>query len=378
MTKPMHEGACMIKVCHMTSAYKSDDLRIFHKECLSLAKAGYDVYIVAPGESYEQNGIRIIGSTLTSGGRFRRMTQGAKSVYEKALGIDADLYHIYDPELLPYAMKLKKLKKKVIFDSREDFVETILEKQYLPLFLRFLLYIYFKIYYSLTMGKYDAIITVSPHISKKLEKQNKNTHVITNYPIINDRLDLKKYTISKNVIYAGGISSQWCHDTIIIALGNCDGIRYLLLGPGEENYINSLKELPNWKSVDYYGRVSIDEVINEYKNASIGIAVMTYNRNVGNKTGTLGNTKIFEYMAEALPIVCTDYVLWKEIVDKYACGICVNPYSSDEIANAINYLIDNHEIAKEMGQNGRRAVLEEYNWDMEEIKLLSIYRKLFL
>ena len=45
----------MIKVCHMTSAHEEEDIRIFRKECVSLAEAGYDVYLVERGESYEKN-----------------------------------------------------------------------------------------------------------------------------------------------------------------------------------------------------------------------------------------------------------------------------------------------------------------------------------
>ena len=38
----------MIKVCHMTSAHKSSDVRIFEKECVSLAKKEeYEVYLLS-------------------------------------------------------------------------------------------------------------------------------------------------------------------------------------------------------------------------------------------------------------------------------------------------------------------------------------------
>jgi len=363
----------MVKVCHMTSAHKSNDIRIFYKECTSLAKAGYDVYLVAPGESFELNGVNIVGVPFINGGRVKRMTHGAKAIYKAALGTNADIFHIHDPELLPYALKIKKMKKTVIFDSHEDFVESLLEKKYIPLLLRYFLFIYFRLYYYFTLRKLSAVITVSPHLGQKLGRLNKNTHIITNYPIVTDRNAKKEYSASNTIVYAGGISNQWCHETIIESLGKCKNARYVLMGSGEENYINKLKMLPQWEYVDFIGRVSHEEVYKKYSESSIGVAVLTYNRNTGNKTGTLGNTKIFEYMSEALPIVCTDFVLWKEIVEKHKCGICVNPYSSEEIANAIDYLLRNPESAEEMGQNGRQAVLETYNWDIEEKKLVALY-----
>lgn len=50
----------MMKVCHMTSAHESNDIRIFYKECSSLAANGFDTYLVAHGDSREENGIHVV------------------------------------------------------------------------------------------------------------------------------------------------------------------------------------------------------------------------------------------------------------------------------------------------------------------------------
>ena len=85
----------MIKVCHMTSAHAPGDVRIFHKECVSLGKAGYQVYLVQRGESYEASGVHVIGVGQPSGGRLTRMTAFSKKVYETARALDADIYHFH-------------------------------------------------------------------------------------------------------------------------------------------------------------------------------------------------------------------------------------------------------------------------------------------
>ena len=76
-----------------------------------------------------------------------------------------------------------------------------------------------------------------------------------------------------------------------------------------------------------------------------------------------------------LPIICTNFVLWKEFVERYHCGICVDSANVDEIADAIRYLLDHPDEARQMGENGRCAVKEEFNWGVEEKKLLSLYEE---
>jgi len=86
--------------------------------------------------------------------------------------------------------------------------------------------------------------------------------------------------------------------------------------------------------------------------------------------------KLFEYMSAGIPVISSNFPLWKEIVEGHQCGICVDPLKPDEIAKAIQWILDNPEKAKKMGENGRRAVEEKYNHTVEEKKLLTLYKLL--
>lgn len=359
----------------MTCAHGPEDERIFFKECISLSKAGYEVFEVTRGESYDKNGVHIIGVGEIPSNRMKRMTEGAKRVYKKALELDCDIYHFHDPELLPYGLKLKNAGKKVIFDSHENTVEQIKEKEWISPIIRKPMYVLFHRYQRYVCKKLDAIISVTPHICDYFRAVNPNTYMITNYPILQP-LQNDAERIPGSICFAGGISSQWNHDKIIQAIERIDGCSYVLCGRGEGSYFDSLKVLPAWDKVDYRGKRPHEEINAVLTSCQIGMSILSYNHNTGFKTGTMGNTKIFEEMMAGLPIICTDFILWREFVERYNCGICIHPESVDEIANAIQYLIDNPEEAKSMGENGRRAVEQEFNWSVEEKKLLQLYREI--
>ena len=122
----------MKKICHVTSAHPPEDGRIFRRACVSSAKAGYETYLVERGYSYDKNGVHIVGIGMPARkSRIYRMTAFARKAYRQSLELNADLYHLHDPELLPYALKLKKHNKAVVFDSHENYVDQIKEKPYL-------------------------------------------------------------------------------------------------------------------------------------------------------------------------------------------------------------------------------------------------------
>ena len=86
--------------------------------------------------------------------------------------------------------------------------------------------------------------------------------------------------------------------------------------------------------------------------------------------------KLFEYMGAGLPIICSNFSLWKEIIEKGKCGICVAPLNLEEIAVKVRYLLENPKIAKQMGENGKALVHKYYNWESEKNILLLMYKEI--
>ena len=374
----------MLKICHVTSVHKSTDIRIFEKECTSLAKIdNYKVYLVAKGDTFEKNNVSVVGVGNPPKGRINRMLFFSKRIIDKALELDADIYHLHDPELLQYVPLLKRKNKVVVFDSHENVADSILDKDYIPQFGRKFIALLYSFFSSKKMRKCDALISVTPHIVKKLRCFNNDVSMITNFPLM-DSSEFKlihqdkKNNNEKHIIFAGGISPQWSHHLIISALEHIEGVKYELYGPSSEEYLSSLKAMPGWSKTHYYGTVPFYEVQEALRKADITIALLQPSHNTAGMYGTIGNTKLFESMNAELPIICTNFTLWKDIVESNQCGICIPPDSEEELIRAISFLLDNKEKSEEMGRNGRMQILHNYNWNSQEIELYSLYKRLEL
>ena len=127
-----------MRICHVTSVHRRYDVRIFHKESKTLRQSGYDVTLLVNDDKNDEviSGVKFISLNYQPKNRYQRMVKVTKLLLVRALEIDADIYHLHDPELLTLALKLKRKGKKVIFDSHEDYLLTITEKKWLPKLLR--------------------------------------------------------------------------------------------------------------------------------------------------------------------------------------------------------------------------------------------------
>lgn len=132
------------------------------------------------------------------------------------------------------------------------------------------------------------------------------------------------------------------------------------------------------RNLDLFSRVVLsywipfDKLINKYKDVDIGMIVF---QPTPNHVNAMPN-KLFEYMALGLPVIASDFSLWQRIIEDNKCGICVDPTSPREIAKAIETLCAQPELRKQMGENGRKAIIREYNWEQESTKLLLLYKHL--
>ncbi|NTU83694.1 MAG: glycosyltransferase family 4 protein, partial [Chloroflexales bacterium] len=177
------------RVCHLTSVHPHNDIRIFIKECGTLAAAGFETHLVAPGAPHGiHDGVFLHGIAGFEHNRLTRMTRSVRAVYQQALAIDADIYHFHDPELIPVGLLLKRRGKEVIYDIHEDVPRQILQKTYLPRRSRRLIGSIVERLENSAARRFSALVAATPVIGARFAPLNPHTVVINNYPLRNELL----------------------------------------------------------------------------------------------------------------------------------------------------------------------------------------------
>ncbi|WP_289392802.1 glycosyltransferase family 4 protein [Acinetobacter baumannii] len=361
-----------MRVAHLTSAHPRFDTRIFVKQCCSLTQS-YDTYlIVADGKGNEiKNHVNILDVGKFNGRR-DRMLNAPNAVFKKALILDAEIYHLHDPELIPIGLKLKKIGKKVFFDAHEDLPNQIKSKHYLNPISKKIIAFWVKAYEKYACAKLDGIVAATPFIRDKFLKINKNTIDINNYPKLEEFSSISTDTLKeKQVCYIGGLADVRGIVEMVQAINLVQSnVKLVLAGDfANKNLERSVRDMIGWEKVKFLGYVGRNEIKNTLAASIAGLVVLHPTQSYLDSLPV----KMFEYMCAGIPVIASDFPLWRSIVNDAQCGVCVDPLKPDEIAKAVDYLVNNPDEVKIMGERGRAAVLEKYNWDIEENKLLNFY-----
>jgi len=365
-----------IRIAHLTSAHPRDDIRVFLKECRSLAQHGHGVaLVVADGRGDEErDGVAIV-DVGRSAGRLGRMLKATQRVYRKALELDADIYHLHDPELLPIGLKLKRRGKKVVFDSHEDVPKQILGKHYLHPWVRRILSWGFAHFEHYVCARLDGIVTATPHIRDKFLAINPRSVDINNFPMIDELESAVDWRDkAEEVCYVGSIAQIRGVKELVSAMQlTRTPARLNLVGGFVEAEVEAeVRKYPGWgkiNAIGVQGRQGVREVLGR------SVAGVVTLHPMANYLDSLP-IKMFEYMSAGIPVIASNFDLWRTIIQECQCGLCVNPLNPAEIASAIDYLLSNADEAQKMGENGRQAVLSRYNWAQEETKLLGFYEQI--
>lgn len=362
----------MKSVSHVSIRHTPFDTRIFHKECKTLSKNGFDVSFIVPHTSNEKvDNVQIL-SLKKSGSKFYKVFKNIPSVLSNCLKINSDIYHFHDPELIPIGLILKIKRKKVIYDAHEDHPKDVFEKLW-PMPLKIIAFVYFSILERLATIFFDNIVAATPHIASKYPA--KKTILLRNFPILKLIDKSKKVEVKSNnliIIYQGGITKLRGVKQVIESLDKVtEKVELLLFGKWEAGFEEECKKLKGWKNTKYLGVVNQEKLYGYGKSADIGI--INY-LSSPNNDDSLPN-KPFEYIACSLPIIMSNFPHWMDMFKD--CALFSNPEDSVSIADNIQILAKDKKLRKEMGEKGRALVEKEYNWEKESKKLIDMYKGLY-
>lgn len=374
------------KICHLASHHKMSDMRIFEKECKSLAKGGFDVTLIGFGDTAKTEtieGVRCITLYCPIKNNIELLRKRNRMSFETSLQVDADIYHLHEPELLPVGMKLKRKGKKVIFDSHEfygwqlyDNIHKIKIIKMPAFFMKVLGHLYMR-YEKRVCMKLDAVVQVcTMNGIDYFANRCRQSIFIRNLPSIADYSRKTPIDYSTNPVVAmiGGITTERGVTQLVKATHQAGGTLLLAGAFYPKDYEKELRQMPEFECVEYKGFLNKNGMANLMEQANMGASTLHH---VGqyDKLDTFP-TKVFDYMSMELPVIVSDTEYAKKMNELYHFAICVNPENPDEISNAINWLFTHPEQAIEMGKNGRKAIEESFNWEKESEKLISFYEEL--
>ncbi|MEN6406734.1 MAG: glycosyltransferase family 4 protein [Thermoguttaceae bacterium] len=371
MTRP-------IRICHLCSGHAVSDDRVFARECVSLARAGYDVHLIASQKEaaeYTSRGVQIHAIPFAKG-RWRRYARCAM-VGRMAASLAPDLFHVHEPDLLAPAMKAAGTRP-VIWDAHESYRDMLMDSTWIPKHLRGGVRLVWDWHERRLVRRCAAVIAVTEPIAQYYRKYATSVHVVANFPDLSVWENMPPVPRDANTcVFTGAISPIRGLLEVVRAIGILKArgvtVRLELAGPDAESFVAVLLEEASRLGISdlvaYHGCLAPSDA--QALMQAAGIGLVTYLPYKNNMIGW--PIKLFQCMAHGLPFIYSDFPSYREVAEASGSGIAVDPTDPNSIANALEQIVKNPKLAQEMGDAGKRAVFEKFNWNREEAKLLAIY-----
>lgn len=368
----------------VSTVHRPDDVRIFWKQSISLASAGYSVTALFWTDDPHAAGDQIIAGVRrlvlwrgpASSGLRRRC-----SVLFRTLRLCARshchnfLFH--DPELILAGLVLQRLGKRVIYDAHEDLPSQVLHKPYFSNWQR-------------KIARYAAaglVHSANRWLSAQLcatatiqQRFPERSCLVRNFPL------LREFTLSSppprssqstacQIAYVGGLAPSRGVLELVQAVNLLNSSASLVLaGPWEsEEFRLHCQKADHQGRVTYAGVLDRQGVGNLLRSSDIGVAVL---HPVPAYVDALP-VKLFEYMAAGIPVIVSDFPLWRGIVGNAGCGVLVQPGDVNALQVALDYLIQDPSLRQQLGSNGRTAVEQRYTWDSESARFIDFVNSVF-
>lgn len=356
----------------LSSVHCADDIRIVEKEARSLSRLGHAVTVVArPPGPRDPGDIEFKLIDVPTVSRWKRPWVNGRAAVALARSTRPDVVHFHDPELIPFALMLKRHGCKVIYDVHEDVPADIYSKTWIPSLLHPIVARGAEMVERTTARRFDAIIAATPAIADRFRGYGARVWVVRNSvrldEFVKPTLETKR---SRQAVYIGHASFN---RGLVEMVEACAAAQLPLvlagsMGVGEAAWIQ--KSSANVLCRGKLGRSEIANLLNE---SLIGLCLFQTEPNHLHAMPT----KIFEYMAAGLPVISSDLPRSKEIVEAAVCGFALSLDNSKALADTLSMLAADPARAIALGLAGRAAVSRDYNWEYDATELKNLYGEMF-
>jgi glycosyltransferase involved in cell wall biosynthesis len=371
----------LAKVAILSSVHAALDNRVFYREAQTLAKAGYEVTLVAVHHQDEtKDGIRIKALPRVSRSRRPLLWRG---ILREAIATGADVFHIHDPELLLLTPWLRrKTGKPTIYDVHEANADFLAVKDYLPKAVRMPLAVLFRRLEPRLAGGESGLIFADDAIARDFSAYHGHSITLFNFPrqdlITEGALVPPLPEREPVVLYLGGMERNRGSSLMVEAfarvVSNMPQARLWVVGhftPAdlEDEVRADIAKRDIEHAVRLVGRVPFEQIGSYLSSSAVGwVAWQPFAKNQKNIP-----TKLFEYMAFGLPVVSSGLSSIKPYVYQEQNGLLVDATDPLAHAAALLSLLQNPVVAAEMGQTGRAWVESRWNWAQMAPRLLNFY-----
>lgn len=377
----------MTRVCFLSSAHPKFDKRVFKKEAVYLAAHGYNVVHICPddvGDEIEREGVHISTYTRRTGliGRLLNLPR----LVSMARRSKADILHANELDSWIAALLAKALTgQRVVFDVHEFYPSMFAETR-MPGFLSTLGRGGIRALYWLLAPRTDLIVLANRHIQTDFPDMQGRIICAENFADLNAAHRMDKMTSRSadngrfEVIHVGLMAKERGSLEIIeAARAHLDNdTRFTLIGTITDMPNDDFRKMLSAGGLQERVRVidwlPYDDLTEQLVASHLGIVFFQS----GSETNALGLPhKLFDYMAAGLPVLVSKHARYvSEIVTEAQCGIIVDSEDPEDIARAIRDLSKDRARARALGESGRRALQEKFNWDTEFSKILKGYEGL--
>ena len=363
------------------------DKRVFDKEAIYLANAGFKVIHLCPGSSREsgiEKGVIIKTYIPPSGikGRLKQLVL----LYRMAKAEDADVYHCNEVDSWFIGVLLKIFHgKQCVFDVHEHYPSTFAQSRF-PCWIQPLIASIIRLVFRVLTPFTDRIVLAKRSVSDDFNIAEDKRVLVQNYTPLaglnfaSDRQFSKDTKDMYTLVHLGLFSKPRGWPQVLDAIGAMRHKNLKLLVIGEINdgsrpeFEQRVKDLGLDTRVKIMDWMPFDQAFQHLLNADIGI--------IGFQPGILNNVyamphKMFDYMAAGLAVVLPDFAVEvAPVISESGCGVLIDSADPCDIAAKLDSMLDNPESILSMGKNGKEAVASHYNWENEADKLITMYQGL--